>query len=269
MEKIVIFRYDMQQGALADFIKFFIYTVDICTKHNLKIMLDVKHPISKYITINEKYIVDPNIKTEFCLNRINQGWKISDILKYHQIVVFNTYSYYNYGIDFELGHDLNNDKPINRYNLYEYFTFNEELFSTEISEEYECIHARLGDKYLEFIPGNWPQQGDDRCINFDDSLNKIRDIVNKTDRKVFLFSDNNDFKRKIKELIPSINIFSYEQIINIANFYDDKILYDKGMKDVITEFLFMTKATKVHALSYSGFNIVASYIGDSELIKYY
>lgn len=75
-----------------------------------------------------------------------------------------------------------------------------------------------------------------------------------TGKKTFVFCNNKDYKRTIKDLFPSIRIIDHyighTSYINIT---------EKQMKNTIVDFYLIYKSEKIIAASKSGFSEVASY----------
>lgn len=265
-KRVIIFEYNFPMGGIADFIKFFICTLELMERYKTLIYINILHPIRNYMNIKSKYLL--NEKDNFQPIDLSKfkNMKFDDIISSNRVIKIKPTDYHYYNINFDLSHGVN-DPPNKKYNLDEYFSFNADLYP-KINEKYECIHIRMGDKFLE-VKASYYQGNDTRNFKFDDSIKKIELILEKDNGNFFIIADNNEIKRKIQTIFPSINVFSYVDIVNISEIYPADSNFNLAMENVIKEFLFMVGATKIHALTYSGFSIVSSYIGGNELIKYY
>jgi len=273
--KTILYHYDFGHGGIADFIKFFIHLTKVANRYNCQIKIHISHPIKKYITIRSNYrIEDDNLYDYHQLNDSDSGKHIKDIIsKYDKLLIIGP-NLYGLDIDFELADNIN-FFTINDYfnNLTDYFDFNKEIYddlNLIINNiKYICIHARLGDKYLEIKPDSSYCTDDDRSDKKYNNYNEIiNDIIEKnSDKKIYLLSDNNKFKQNLKSEYDVLNIFT-KDIINISCNYSISN-YDESLKFTIIEFLLMCKADTIYALTYSGFSQIAHLISENKIIKYW
>lgn len=187
-------------------------------------------------------------------------------------------NFYCNRIDFNLKYDLDFKTANNiSYNIFDYMDFTDDIYKTLEKiipkENYIAIHARLGDKYLEIKPSRETDtipycRYDDRNINNCNYENIIGEIIkNNPDKKIYLFSDNNNFKEQLKNKFNTLNILN-NKIVNISCLYDIED-FDECMKNVIIEFLFIMKSYELHSLTYAGYSLISHLIGKNKFYKYW
>ncbi len=270
--KTIKYCYGMENGGIADFLKYLFHTLNIVEKNNCKLILEITHPIKKYLKINNDYLSDQLYDKFHKITAIDRNKTISEILKEHNKLKIVSNDFYSFGINMELSNSYDFSQSTDKYyNLFDYIDFNEEIYNiinSYISDDYISIHARLGDKYLEIKPSCEYCINDDRNINPDICIKNISDIIKKNpNKKIYFFSDNNKFKNDMKTLFNELIIFNND-IINISNYYQN-IDYDYYLKNVIIEFMIIMKSSEIHALNHSGFTCISSYISKNKLFKYF
>ena len=272
--KIIVYHYNFGHGGIADFIKFFIHITKVANRYNCQIKINISHPIKKYIEIKSNYIFTDNLDDYYQLNNSNSKQHIKYIISKYDKLQIIAPNFYGLDIDFELSDNIN-FFTINNYftNLTDYFDFNKEIYNDLDliinNQKYICIHARLGDKYLEIKPDSSYCTNDDRSNKNNDNYKEIiNDIIEKnSDKKIYLLSDNNKFKQDLKSEYDVLNIFT-KDIINISCNYSISN-YNESLKFTIIEFLLMCKADTIYALTYSGFSQIAHLISENKIIKYW
>jgi hypothetical protein len=279
----IIYKYEINNGGLADFLKFFIHTINVAEDNNFEILIDINHPIKKYIIIKDDYSFklytdQPNIKNYIPLNNYTCK-NIKDILSTRQNFLFNPTYFYCLNINFNLKNEIDFKNVVNpisncvKYDLFKYMNFTDDIYmdldQQMPTKKYICIHARLGDKFLEVKPDEfYSAPNDDRQLfntNYTQTINSIINSISDPDILIYLFADNNNFKNQMKEKFPILNIFN-NQIINISCKYNNDN-YDQNLKNTIIEFLFLSRSSEIHVLSYSGFSYIAHYLGSNKIIK--
>lgn len=241
----IVYKFKLGYGGIGDFIKF----MELCIKKskimNTKFYINLDHPMKEFIQIKDKYIFNPH-KTKI----------------YETIKPFTFYNKFD-------KNSFINKKII--FNPLQYFTFSKEcldncsnlLLKNNINNNYEGIHLRMGDSKMNSTKKN---QFDNRVknLNFHDTIDKI--VSSKIDTIFLLFTDNKQIKTEIFEKFDNIRILNIE-IIHTSDCYNNK--FQKNLKDNISEFVLLSKAKKIHSISYSGYPIVASWIYSNPLVKYY
>lgn len=275
MSRILVYHFGENMGGLADMIKFLFHTVTVSVKFQMTLKIDITHAIKRFLTINPLYQWDQtlSLKTVREINESDRNHHFSQITD--PLIVIKPTDYYAYNINYDLlcDNDFKNMNPNNfTYDLKQYMSFtneiNDQLQLITPKNDYICIHVRLGDKYLEIAPHRGFIYWDDRNVQDDEA--KIRKIIassSPTSTPIYLLADNNAYKIKFKQQFEKLNIFT-NQIFNISGSYNSPD-YDEGIKQAIVEFLFLTNAKQIHALTYSGFSLISSLIGQVPLFKYY
>jgi hypothetical protein len=240
-------------GGIGDMIKYMMYFIEkfdkLCQTSEDKFCINIEHPIKNYLIFKNDNI-----------NYSKYNRKEYDQILYTTTNFFNEY----------------NDLDIETINFYKYFNFTDEIYKkyNEIkpNNNYETIHIRLGDKYLENTNRIGPLcNDDDRIKNKDENyyFDIIGKIISESKNDVILLSDNKNFKNNCKNKFNQL-IINDINIIHTGNRYEDGTDYNKELIMTLSEFLLISNSSKVHALTYSGFSIIAHKIlSISQFIKYY
>jgi hypothetical protein len=233
---MIVYQYNQNNGGIADFIKFFLHTLDVCETNNINnLYIDINHPIKQYININKKYIISKRLIINFYnISNLDKNCNIKDLLKRNNLIL-KPIDFYSFNINFELHNDIDFNNNIHKkYNIYDYFNFTDLIYErlNNYNYNYNCIHIRMGDKFLEIKPSSSYCKNDNRNINIDNILSIINKI-NINDH-LYLFSDNNEIKKIIINKYKNINTF-YNDIINISNDYNNAINYNEALINVIFE----------------------------------
>ena len=237
-DKIVIYVFNVGQGGLADYIKFFMFALASCMKNNERLYCRKNNiEIEKYIKLkyDKMYINEEHIK--------DLGF----------VKFVNPYTYYS----------------ITHYdfctNINKVFYFTDEikinyklLFPLDITN-YISIHLRLGDKFLETDKQYVECKEDTRLFSEEKLHNFIEENYNKN---IFFCCDNKEYKLKIKEKYNKIIIINGD-IGHVGFFNTTK----KQVLDTITEFYILTNSEMIYCTSYSGFSLVASKFNNIPTIK--
>jgi hypothetical protein len=243
-EKKIVYDFKLGDGGIGDCIKYFMFILSICIKHNIKLYYKKNNIlIEKYLILKHKkmYINENDIKDSKNnmnvnnLENINVG--VYNILSPHW-----GYNRYNYNM------------PLLPCNQVFYFSDtvrlnSKNLLSIDI-KNYISIHLRLGDKYLE-TDKSFVYCKDDTRIYNQQKLFKF--IENNSDKNIIFFCDNNNYKLNIKNkynnvIITSCNI-GHTSLSNTT---------EKQVLDAISEFYLMANSKKIYSASESGFSIIAS-----------
>jgi hypothetical protein len=239
--KNIIYDFNIGNGGIGDCIKFFMYLLHICIKNNYKLFYKINNIyIEKYIRLKYKHMYF-NMTTTNHLRRI---YEINDLLNnvkehcYYSITPDVFYSIFKY-----------NDITMN---IEDVFEFSDEVKlnanTLQLPTTYISIHIRLGDKFLETDQEFVFCKDDVRNL----SEEKIFKCIEENS-SVVLFSDNNAYKQKLKNIYPNIIITNYN--IGHTSLYNTT---DKQVLDTITEFYIMTLSEKIYTNCNSGFSKIAS-----------
>jgi hypothetical protein len=237
-EKKNVYYFNIGDGGIGDYIKFFMFALEICIKNNIRLYHTKKNiQIEKYIKLkyDKMYIDENNIK------------KIGLI---KAVTPYTFYSDFNW--DFSL-------------KINEVFYFTDEvklnskyLFPINI-DNYISIHLRLGDKYLETDKKYVVCKDDTRDFSEEKIFKFIEENYNKN---IFFCCDNKHYKLKIKEKYTNIIItncdIGHTSLTNTS---------EKHVLDGITEFFILTNSKTIFSGSSSGFSMAASKFNDISLIK--
>ena len=242
-EKKIVYNFPLGYGGIGDCIKYFMYTLSICIKNNIRLYY------KKNNILIEKYL----------------------ILKYKKMYINTNDITYSHNIDVNNIPNINVDVyniigPVSFYNIYNYnvpllpikevFYFSDEvilnsrnLLSIDI-RDYISIHLRLGDMYLETDKSFILAKNDTRIYNEERLFKFIQDNSDKT---IIFFCDNNNYRLNIKNLYNNIIITTSDiGHTSLSNTSEKQVL------DAISEFYLITNSEKIYAASESGFSIIAS-----------
>jgi hypothetical protein len=252
LTKTVIYNFKVGDGGIGDYLKFFMFALDICIKNNYKLYYLVNNiPLEKYLRLNTNnmYIKRIDLQNIIHLNDINC---VNDIKPgFHYIIkpqlFYSTFDYNNITI------------PIQ-----DVFYFTDEIISNSQLlcnyDNYISLHLRLGDKYLE-TDVNFVQCPQDTRY-YDE--NKIFEFIeNNQNENIIFFCDNQNYKLKLKEKYNNIIIINSE--IGHTSLYNTT---KKQILDSITEFYIVTNSNRIYSASNSGFSIVASLYKRIPLFKF-
>ena len=247
----MIFTYDYNNGGLADLIKFFMVSVYIADYYKLDFYIDIKHPIKKFLIINDKFKCNFDYSEyEYLSEHNNLNYMIMNNKKF----IYNTLSYFNNSFDNKK--IPNSSYLFDKYNFYDYINFSPEIYNyvydlMDINKfNYISIHIRYGDKYVQDSKDFFDDDRIDKTKNYDDIIQKI--IRNNKMNKIYFFCDNNEIKN------------------NYCLKYSEEII-ENTYKDTITEFLFIHLSNEIHSLTYSGFSLIAYLLRkkQNKFIKYH
>lgn len=238
--KTIVYDFNILEGGIGDNIKFFIYILELCINHKIKLYYLINNIlIEKYIKLiyEEMYILVDDLNNPVYL----------DILDFDNL-------------------DLNKDYLVKPYLFYDSFRYNNTIIPNQVFyfhndiilnsykllkiDNYFSIHVRLGDKYLETESQYIQYHNDQR--EFDEEK-LFRFIEENYDKNLILFSDNKDYKLKIKKL--------YNQIIILDTNIGHTALTnttEEQVFDTITEFYIMSNSEYIYISCHTGFSIMAS-----------
>ena len=253
-KKIIVYDFKLGDGGIGDCIKFFMHTLNLCMKYNIKLYYLINNNVLEtYLKLkyDKMYITESNIGNALMCNT-------------HDVVNIPDGVY-------------NIVKPCIFYNVYkndaitmpcqEVFTFTEEvkingrILNVNNVSNYISIHLRLGDKYLETDNSFVLIKHDTRMYNEEKLFNFINDNCNKN---IIFFCDNHTYKLKIKQKFNNVIILNCDiGHTSLSNTTDTQTL------DAVTEFYIMTKSEQICSASESGFSIMASKFNNIPIITIY
>lgn len=251
LKKQLIYDFKVGYGGIGDLLKFFIYTLRLCIKHNVRLYYLVNNiPLEKYIKLkNPKMYIS---KESTAGRRYNQIQTASEIgaIRPNECAFICPWALYS-SFTFEEDTEINAD---------EVFYFSDEVKSNvknilqcEVSPQYTSIHLRLGDKFLE-TDKSFVLCKDDARDYSEEALFKF--IRGNSDRRLLFFCDNGAYKLKIKETFENIMITDSKiGHISLSNTTDAQVL------DTVTEFYILTNSDEIVCASQSGFSKMASLFG--------
>ena len=258
-KKYIIYDFSTGSGGIGDCIKFFLYTVTLCIKHNYKICYKVTgNNIENFLKLKHEfmYIKENEIDTSRCITLKNGNFKITRL--------------YNIVKPHVLYHDFS-EKSIENINASEFFYFSQSVVNNVkniielpgMKEKYISFHVRLGDKFLEtdksFV---YPLNLEDTRIFSEKAF--MHEISKYKNENVLLFCDNNKYKHEICEKFENVMITKA-----VAAHSDLKSTSYQELLDTVTEFYIICNSSVIYAVSKSGFSFVASLFNNSQLIKMY
>lgn len=250
--KIIVFDFKKGHGGIGDCIKFFMHTLNLCMKYNIKLFYLVNNNLlEKYLKLKyeKMYINKTNILESFMCNTHEVEHLQDGIYNIMEPALF--YSVYN---------DNNMVIPIN-----EVFTFSDEVkingcrLNVNNVSNYISLHLRLGDKYLETDHSFVLVKHDARIFNED---NIVHFIHANSDKNILFFCDNHAYKLHMKTKCKNVIILNCDiGHTSLSNTTDAQIL------DAITEFYLMTNSEQICSASYSGFSVMAAKFNNIPIIS--
>jgi hypothetical protein len=199
-EKKIVYNFPLGSGGIGDLTKYFMYILNICIKHDIKIFYLINDiPIEKYLKLkySKMYITQKDIANNTSnINNTNEIPNINPNIFYVVTpqIFYGIFSYDNL-YPFQEIFGFSNEVIINSNNL---------CFDVN---NYICLHLRLGDKYLETDSEFVLCKEDAREYN-EEQIFKF--IENNADKNILFFCDNRNFKLKIKNRYNKVIITDYE-----------------------------------------------------------
>lgn len=252
-DKTVIFDFDIGDGGIGDFIKFYFIALVECMNSNVKF----------YRKINN-IIIEKYIKFKYDFFNITE----EEIKKHYNVIVKKPFNYYPYMENFLMEWSDYNI-PLNELLYFDNsIKYNVINILPSLPRNYISIHLRMGDKFLE-TDLNFVLDKDDVRYFSQESIYKF--IESNNDKNIIFFCDNNEQKLKIKNKYD--NVFITDSQIGHTSLYNTT---NKQVLDTITEFYILSysdliyspsKALPGKTSSYgSGFSWVASKFNNIEYI---
>ena len=241
--KIIVYDFKKGDGGIGDCIKFFMHTLNLCMKHNIKLYYLINNNLlEKYLTLKyeKMYIAQSDILDSVKCNTHNVENINANV---HNIVTpclfYNIYNDNNITMSINEVFKFSDEVKINGHRL-----------NVNNVSNYISIHLRLGDKYLETDHSFVLVKHDERRYNEENLFNFIKDNCNKN---IIFFCDNRNYKLHIKHQFNNVIILNCDiGHTSLSNTTDNQTL------DAVTEFYLMTNSEQICSASNSGFSIMAS-----------
>jgi len=236
-DKKQIYNFKLGDGGLGDCIKYFMFVLESCMKHNIRLYYKKNNiEIENYIKLkyDKMYIDADAIKQLDCVEIITPQMCYSNN---------NCFSIYIKDVFY-----FTDEVKINCKDLFPSYITN-----------YISIHLRLGDKYLE-TETNYVVCKNDTRFFLEEKLYTF--IENNHNKNIFFCCDNNNYKLKIKEkynnIIVTNCVIGHTSLSNTTK---------KQVLDAISEFYILVNSEMIFAASRSGFSIIASKFNNIPLIQ--
>jgi len=254
--KKVVYKFNLGDGGIGDYVKLFLVSLQFCIKHNIRIYnLIGDSLLIEYLKLkrDDMYITNEELIESVPFTNID-------------IIEDNTYYVITPQIIFDI---IMPDLFCSKYErdcfdnfqleilsfAHQFFYFTDEVKTNAKSfmhdnEDYISIHLRLGDRYLEIDKKLIQCVNDVRRYNEQELFKYIRE--NK-DKKILFFCDNHGYKLKLKKLYRQIIITDYE--IGHTTYASTS---RKQVLNSVTDFFILSNSASIYAASYSGFSMMAS-----------
>ena len=248
LEKKIVYDFRLGFGGIGDLTKFYMFLLNVCIKHKLKIHYLVNNiPAERYLKLvhPKMYITKDVIRKSGSNCRNLNNDQINDIASmntfdYYFIAPFALYKVFEY-----------NDITIP---LNEIFYFTNEVITQSIinKSNYISLHLRMGDKYLETDKAFVCCKEDTRSFNQADIDTFIERQLHLGKTIVFA-CDNNSFKQKMKKKYDKLVVTQFDiGHTSFANTTDSQVL------DTMKEFYVLANSEEIFMASDSGFPRMAS-----------
>jgi len=246
LDKVVIFIFQLGDGGIGDFVKFFTFLLHYCIQRDIKLYCANLSNVGKYITMKyPKMCIDLQTVTTIPIYHLDQLDDLTPGFSY-TCGVGVMYPIFPFGqplpnIDLDFPYD-------------QVLEFSEEVKQNQSIilkpiEPYTSIHLRLGDRFLETDKCFVLCHQDERRFDID----KINNVIRNTPGPIIFFCDNHSYKQIIQDTHVNVTLTTGEiGHTSLSNTTDKQIL------DTVTEFYIMTKSEHIISSSYSGFSIMAS-----------
>ena len=257
--KNVIYDFNVNDGGVADYIKYFMYLLQHCMNKNFRLHYKKNGlPLESYIPIqlSELYISQDKINNFKNLDSLRSLDTFENINNDIYYICKPNCMYKNFDFDFI------NLKFSDVFYFSDEVILNKKNIYSDNSLNYISIHLRLGDKHLEldkkdkkFVYTKW----DEREFNSD----KLSDLIEKNNKKkILFFCDNNSFKQKLKKKYPFISISSAK-----VGHTGLSISSKREVLDAASELALLAGSKEIYSVSYSGFPLVAGKLGEVKVHK--
>ena len=251
LKKTIIYDFELEfSGGIGDCIKFFLHALYICMHNNIKLyylknnielekLLRLKYD-KLYISLDKNIHKMIEIKNESEIKTIldDTYYSIKPAVFWGELFIYDKLT----KIPFENFFYFSNDVITNSNRLLTKIGLN--------NTSYSSIHIRLGDKFLETDSAYKTCPNDIRYFS-EEKLNNF--ISNNTDKTFILFTDNKEYKLKIKNNHTYINILD----THIGHTALTNTTYQQIL-DAISEFYILANSEKIFITAYSGFSVIAS-----------
>ena len=239
--KKVVFKFNVGMGGTGDFLKFFMYSFQLCMKYKVRFFYLLDSNLTDTflkLKYENMYITQNSIDTSECkfISNINDFDSIIPDIYYIIDCIFTSY------------YSIPNLIDTIIYKLDDLFYFTDEVISASksiIKNNYISIHLRLGDAFME---------GDIMKIDirkYNEEL--LFDFIDLNSHKTIFFScDNYNYKMKIKEKYNFINITDFK--IGHTGIHDTPRIL---ILNAIAEFYLLSKSEYIYMVTNSGFPILA------------
>lgn len=235
---IYVYNFNINDGGIGDCIKFFMYLLQYAVNHNYKMYYLINNiAIEKhlrmrydkmYITKEQLHTMDETyfIKTPYdCYDDWSDNYKQDISMESIKIPFYDVFIF-------------SPESVRNSYNLLD-----------PNIKKYNSIHVRLGDKFLETDTKFVVCKDDSRSYN-QTQIDKY--IMDNHDKNIILFSDNDNYKKMMKNKFNSIHITNiYIGHTSLLNTNERQTL------DAISELYLLTNSSEI-VCNKSGFALVAS-----------
>jgi hypothetical protein len=256
-KKKVVYKFNLGNGGVGDYTKFFLALLALCIKHNIRI----------YYLLGDSYVKDylkliredMYITAEEVVNPIEITNIEEDIRNIKEDTFYTITAHYICG--------LSNIRDIYQFEILSYmkdiFYFTEEVKQNadtiiDKNQEYISIHLRLGDRFLEIEKHLIHCLHDIRQYNEQYLCNYIEENKDKT---ILFFCDNHMYKTLLHQKYNNIIITNYE-IGHTTYTHTSK----KQVLNTISEFYLLSNSKSIYTASYSGFSIMASKFNNIPLL---
>lgn len=246
LERTIIFHFYVGIGGIGDSLKYFLYILNICIEHHIKLQLLTDSLVNNFLKLNyEKMYATPH-------KVVNPIYiEITDIPNIHP----------------NINYMITPDKAYGCLDVYErlvcpseVFGFTEEVKTNiNIDLNYISIHLRLGDKHLD-TDKSWVLCKDHERLYDEDRLFNF--IEANRDKKIIFFCDSDSYKKKIKS--------KYDFITTINRPIGHTSLGNTTTEQVfntVVEFYLLSNSQHIYTASESGFSMMASKFYNSPISR--
>jgi hypothetical protein len=239
LNKHVVFRFYIGNGGIGDLLKFFMYVLNICIKHDIKLSLLTNTVVDSFLKLkcNKMYITDS--QTLHMIQLTGGKYQLPTIEPNIMYMAEPSMFYW-------LGDEY--DHPIMASEVFD-FTHDVKRH-VNITPKYISVHLRLGDKHLDTDKEYVHCKEDERYYNQEQLFNFIE---TNRDKNILFFCDNGTYKKNIKSRYDFITIIdSNIGHTSFANTTVDQVF------NTVVEFYILSKSEHIYAASESGFSRMAS-----------
>jgi hypothetical protein len=257
------YKFGIASTGLGDFIRGSYFILEFCNLYNFKPKIIFNNSISKFLKIKtsnlhifnsilKQILSFPNVNfKQFVISNDNTileplkdtGRIMTDFMDYLSFIPIYNNNVFVYCISYPF-HNISLRSKIYMRKILEPSNEMKMIVNKKINElelkykEFSVIHIRSGDKYLNQNNSIFKKNYINQLIS------SIKNVMS-VEKKFLLISDNNQIKKIIIDLFPSVKTF----YSNITHFGEGVVLEDEKVKNTLIDFYLLSFSKEIFSFS--------------------